>query len=67
MQRLEILARPKKYCETLDEKNSGDGVPLGRLLPRLQVLAVPKYFTPKYVKPIEEPYQMPGKILDWEA
>lgn len=38
-----------------------------KLLPRIQDLAKPKFTTPKYVKPVEEPYSLPGAIEDWKA
>jgi hypothetical protein len=66
LQRLEILAQPKKYYEPYETKY-GDAISLKRLMPRLEVLAQPKYFTPKYVKPPEEPYPLPGRVQDWEA
>lgn len=38
-----------------------------QLLPRLFKLSKPKIVTRKYVKPIEIPFELPGKIQDWEA
>jgi len=41
------------------------GVTISELLPRLTVLAQPKYVSQKYVKRPETPFELPGKIKDW--
>lgn len=42
-------------------------VPLEKLLPRILNLAQPKFVTPKYQKPKEEPFPLPGAVKNWEA
>ena len=37
------------------------------MLPRISELSKPKLITRKYVKPIEIPFELPGKIQNWEA
>ncbi|CAO1422124.1 unnamed protein product [Diamesa serratosioi] len=64
--RIERLAQPKKL--THDCPNIKDpGVPLQQLMPRIFKLSKPKLVTPKYVKPIVIPFDLPGKIQDWES
>lgn len=42
-------------------------VPLQQLLPRIFCLSKPKLVTPKFVKPIEIPFELAGEIKDWKA
>lgn len=37
------------------------------MLPRLSELSKPKLITRKYVKPIEIPFELPGKIRNWDS
>jgi hypothetical protein len=43
------------------------GAPMETLLPRIAQLSKPRFVTPKYQKPCEEPIILPGKICDWAA
>ncbi|CRK91448.1 CLUMA_CG005117, isoform A, partial [Clunio marinus] len=42
-------------------------VNLNKILPRLCELAKPRKITPKYQKPPEKHFCLPGKIRDWKA
>ncbi|CAO1421289.1 unnamed protein product [Diamesa tonsa] len=63
--RIERLAQPKRLA--YDCPTVGPGIPLDQLLPRISELSKPKLITRKYVKPIEIPFELPGKIRNWEA
>ncbi|KAL7025916.1 hypothetical protein ACKWTF_013698 [Chironomus riparius] len=65
--RLQLLAAPRKRASKLTTTNEVKGVAISKLLPRLKVLSQPRCITQKYVKRPETPFELPGKIKDWES
>ena len=64
--RLQLLASPKRRASKLMTSREMRENATSRLFPRLKILSQPKSITQKFIKRPETPFELPGKIKDWE-